>query len=306
MRRLVLPLFLTILAGCGAVEDFLAQQQADLSNYYDTDPDARSCQTGALKESERQEVLTRLNEIRNLHGLPPVAYESSWNTQVDQAALIFVANGSITHYPNDQWRCYTEDGATGAAASNISIRTLGSGLSSYSFIVGWLIDNHDVAGGTGHRQWLLDPFMSKIAFGRVDGQPAVDDTMVTGAALKVIGATQSAGNMVNDFVAYPYGEYPSDLVDTGYWLSFSPIADKNSYGGANVSTDMSVATVTMTDEHGSTVAVSATAYENTGGAPLAVVQWKAAITAGVTYTVTVTGAKVNGTYKSYTYTFKLV
>jgi hypothetical protein len=308
MRRyLFVVTLLAATVACGAIDDLLNPNRDDFSSHYDVQPDVAACSAGTLKEADRQAALTALNDVRGLHALPPVSYESSWDDQVTGAALIMAANGALSHAPSSDWSCWSQAGYDGAAASNLSIRTGATADGSDRFIYDWLTDVGDTAGGIGHRQWILYPFLSKVAFGRVDGTPINGDRVVTATALRVIGATQSASSMEIDYVAYPVREYPAWLVDVSYWLSFSPIASIDTPGGANVAVDLSAATVSMTGDDGSVLAITATAYENSSGAPLSAFRWKAAgIVAGRTYTVTVSACKVNGVYKSYTYTFKLV
>jgi uncharacterized protein YkwD len=275
---------------------------------YDEAPDVTTCNAGVLKESVKADVLDRLNAIRALHGLSPVAYSSDDDAQSAQSALIMAANGELSHTPPTGWRCYSAPGATGASSSNLVGGTVSRYLdwsSEDDFLGMWMTE----LGGSnlGHRRWMLDPFLTATSYGRVS-QEGSDGIRTDAASLKVFGFAGSfpAPDTVPDFVAYPQGDYPARYVDTSGYLSFSVIANKASRNG-NGNVDFSKANITMTSSTASdAVTVSNISWDNVGYGIANNLQWRASsLRAGVTYTVRITG--VSGAPQSdYSYSFRIV
>ena len=140
---------------------------------YDRNPIVSSCDAGELKAAEKALALTKVNAIRALHRLPPVAYDLASDIQTSKSALISVANAKLTHTPTTDDKCYTAEGKDGSGSSNLYI-SYSSGprtLASDTAVTAFLID--DGVASLGHRRWLLHPFLSHTSFGRVDGTPLV-------------------------------------------------------------------------------------------------------------------------------------
>ena len=109
---------------------------------YAEEPDVAACLAGRLSQGARNRALEAANQIRALHGLPPVRWNSSYGRQVQEAALIQAANDFLRHRPRPDAACYSAEGATGSATSN---------LSTFS------VNGSGVPGRPGRRHDQLDP-----------------------------------------------------------------------------------------------------------------------------------------------------
>lgn len=278
---------------------------------FTTQPDVANCRPGVLAQGVRDDLLARLNAIRALHRLPAVAYASADEDQATQGALMMAANGQLTHTPPTTWKCYTSAGATGAGTSNLYGGLISPYLAYYTedmYLGGWLTEvSNLVANNVGHRRWMLDPFLGKIAYGRV-AQVLADGSRTDAAAMKVVsftGGVAVPGNLP-PFVAYPYGDYPARYFDAAALLSFTVVADTTQRGGANATVDFSKAAIAVSN--GATqLAVSNVSYDNAGYAVPNNLQFNVAeLKPGVTYTVTITGVVARGKTADYSYTFRIV
>lgn len=278
---------------------------------FSAQPDVANCKPGTLVQSVRDDVLARLNAIRALHRLPAVSYSSADDEQATQAALMMAANGQLSHTPAASWKCYTTLGANGAGTSNLYGGLISPYLAYYTedmYLSGWLTETSNlIANNVGHRRWMLDPFLGKIAYGRV-AQVLADGSRTDAAAMKVVsftGGVSVPGNLPS-FVAYPYGDYPARYFDTSSLLSFTVIADTTQRGGANATVDFSKAVIAVSD--GSTaLTVSNVSFDNVGYAVPNNLQFQVAgLKAGVSYSVKITGVGVRGAATDYSYTFRIV
>lgn len=280
-----------------------------VAQLYSVAPNIAGCQAGQLKPEVTARTLAVLNDIRARHGLPAVTYAIADEAASMQSALMMAANGQLSHTPPTSWKCYTGAGATAAGQSNIYLG-YGTGL-RYSrdqdIMVGFLSDvNNLVANSIGHRRWLLYPFLSSIAYGRVAGAETVRGR-ADGASIKVINTTQNTAGPLPDIVAYPYQDYPARYYETGGLLSFSVIADKTRPFGANAQVSFANATITIRTRDGVALSVGNIAYDNEGyGLPNSL-QWSVpALTANTVYDVTIGNVVVAGVARTYSYYFRLV
>ena len=196
---------------------------------YAEEPNVAACFAGRLTQGARNRALEAANQIRALHGLPPVRWNSSYGQQVQEAALIQAANDFLRHRPGADAACYSESGREGSATSNLSASSV-NGSSALADpatdMVSWTHDatNVSLLAAAGHRRWVLNPFSRQFAYGQVDGF----------AAHKAFGYPRElAGTAAveTDFVAFPYEAYPFHLVEGDAPWSFSVIADKASFWG---------------------------------------------------------------------------
>lgn len=278
---------------------------------YDAQPDILGCQTGTLKTSVRTEFLARLNTLRALHGLPAVSITNSAadNLEVDQSSLMQAANGTLTHTPPSTWLCYTGTGASGAASSNL-IGGWGNGLPFYSdddYLSLWVTEGG--SDQTGHRRWILDPFLGKIAYGRVAQQyniPGTANYRADAASMKVFdfAVPPAVPGGMPDYVAYPVNDYPARYFGPNDYLSFSVVANKSNRSG-NSGVGYGSATITVSD--GSTnLPVTNVTYDNLGYGLPNHIQWRVTgLQQNVTYTVRITGitGAAQATYQ-YNFTVK--
>jgi len=284
---------------------------ANAAALFTVQPDVAGCAPGTLAQGVRNDVLARLNAIRALHRLPPVTYSSADDEQATQAALMMAANGQLSHTPAATWKCHTATGAAGAGTSNLYGGLISPFLAYYTedmYLGGWLTEvSNLVADNVGHRRWMLDPFLGKIAYGRV-AQVLADGSRTDAAAMKVVsfaGGVTVPGNLP-PFVAYPYGDYPARYFDPAALLSFTVVADATQRGGANATVDFAKATIVVSDGTGP-LAVSNIHFDNVGYAVPNNLQFNVAgLKAGVSYAVTITGVGVRGVATNFAYTFRIV
>ena len=189
---------------------------------YAEEPDVAACFAGRLTQGGRNRALEAANQIRALHGLPPVRWNSSYSQQVQETALIQAANNFLNHQPDPGAECYSEAGAAGSGTSNLA----GSSVLAdpTADMISWTNDasNISLVAAVGHRRWVLNPFSRQFAYGQVEGF----------SAHKAFGYRREPAGTAEievDFVAFPYEAYPFHLVEGDPPWSFSVIADKASF-----------------------------------------------------------------------------
>lgn len=189
---------------------------------YADEPDVEACYAGRLTQDGRNRALEAANQIRALHGLPPVMWSSSYSRQAQEAALIQAANDFLNHLPVPGAACYSDAGAEGSATSNLA----GSSILAdpAGDLVSWTNDatNVGLRAAAGHRRWVLNPFARRFAYGQVKGFSV---HKAFGYRLETVGT----GETEVDFVAFPYEVYPFHLVEGDPPWSFSVIEDKQSF-----------------------------------------------------------------------------
>ncbi len=283
----------------------------DWNIYYDSPPNTASCFPGVLKASEKKAVLDYVNQIRSIHGLKQVTYDYNGDAESQAASLMMVANAKLDHQPNSSWQCYTPVGAAGAASSNLHgnmYSTLNYIPQTLESIYDWMIDNNVVS--LGHRRAIINPFLKAFSFGRCDGQPKVPSqyTYYTAMSFKWGGyLEQDMSDWTNDFVAVPYQDYPIELFDRSWFLSFSVFYDKVNWGN-NVNVNYANATIEMKDDNQQIVQINTKTLDDDQGwgGVMNCLSWKASgLQDRKTYTVTIKNVNVNGTLKNYTYWFNL-
>jgi uncharacterized protein YkwD len=309
MKNMLLLLIAVVLFTAGAT----AQDQTlvSLSELYDVIPNVANCNEGKLKDSEKQNVLSIYNQIRIIHGLKPLQYNSNYDIDVAKSALINVANALLDHFPKTSYECYSQEGYNGSSTSNLYIYAAfgpNSIPESRKSIEDWIIDKN--IDDLGHRRNMLNPFLKYASFGRVDGYSKKNpDYYLTGMSLKVhqFPDFHNLSDWNQDFVAYPYHEYPSSFFDENWYLSFSVVADKsNIWNNSQALIDLSQATVTITGPNNNKLTISNLKYDYASYGIPNCLYWKASgIAKEVTYNVTISNVKVQGTPKTYSYWFKI-
>ena len=73
-------------------------------------PDVAACFAGRLTQGSRNRALEAANQIRALHGLPPVRWNSLYSRQVQEAALVQAANDFLSHQPGPRARLLQRSG----------------------------------------------------------------------------------------------------------------------------------------------------------------------------------------------------
>ncbi len=247
-----------------------------------------TCDPGTTSVDAQNATLTTENYFRSMLGLNPVVMSSSWSSGDQSAALMMYANGTITHYPPTTWACYTSAGADAASKSNLALATPemspGDAVAAY-------IDDHGNESDLGHRRWMIDPGLTQIGFGQVDGSKgSFNAIQVTTGYLTGAPAGSPA------YVPWPAAGYVPEALE--------PIKNTWSVSASDLAVDMSTATVSVTSG-GSPVSVTITHLPNGYGKPTVEFTLSSGYTgtADKAYTVTVSGMTKNGsTLPPFSYT----
>ncbi len=312
MKRLLaaLPLAAACLAAPAVAQDRNPDFAARAAALYAEQPDIENCRPGRLRPEITTTLTARVNEVRALHGLAPVSYDPATEDTAVAAALVFAANGSLSHYPGSWWRCFTEAGATGARLSNIF-----GGLASQRLIfvsmdemvTGWMTDvRHMNPGSIGHRRWLLDPFLASISFGRV-AAILPDGRRTDGAAMRIIGSNRVVPEPIEGgFIAYPFGDYPSRFWDPRALLSFAVVVDQRDKT-ASEQVDYAQAEVSVRRRDGAALEVGRVSFDNNAyGLPNSLQFAAEGLVPGATYEVAIRGVRVQGQSRDFAYSFRIV
>ena len=313
--RTVVPLLAMLVAtwGCDALDQLSDPSESEKTHspVFDTSPDVGACVPGTLTDAYEQGFVERLNQIRLLHQLPPVTLASAERASAQAAALAIVANAKVSHGLGSGAFCYTSEAARSSSESLLFMSAgnqVGDIGNPDRFLGDWLRDV-DV-GNLGHRRWLLDPFLAEVAFGLVQGEPRVSFpySPVVGAALDVKDDREiDLSHWVNDFVAHPYGEYPSTFFDKSWLLSFSVVVDKTQRLGSVDRVAFESASVVLTDPSGAGLTVTdVQGRYDLMGLPN-VLTWRVSgLEDGVKYDVRIAGVTVDGVPRDYEYELVLV
>lgn len=187
-----------------------------------------SCTPGTTSSSFKNAMLQRLIYYRAMAGVPAdIGLSSTYSTKDQAAALMFSAQGALSHDPASNWACYTAAGDEAAGSSNIAL-----GASGTTALDLYMRDPGSNNAAVGHRRWILYPQTQTFGTG---------DTTASGGKLASNALWVFDGNYGgarpgtrDGFVAWPNKGYvPYTVVPTRWSLS---------YPGAN----FAGATVTVT------------------------------------------------------------
>ncbi len=138
-----------------------------------------TCTPGATAAAFRDQVEVRLNYYRAMAGVPAgIAFNGANLPQVQAAALMMSANNALSHEPPPGWTCYSNDGATGALNSNLSL-----GHDGPEAVDAYMDDFGSENGPVGHRRWILYPQTQLMESGDI---PFVSPTQREANALWVL------------------------------------------------------------------------------------------------------------------------
>ena len=239
---------------------------------------SENCDPGDTPDDLKQKEVRRLNYFRRLSGLPAVTLNVTYSAKAQQAALMMKDNDALNHYPPTSWKCFTPDGQSAAANSNLTL-----GVAGTDAIDAYIQD----AGVTtlGHRRWALFPSLTEVGTG---------DTDFTNA-LWVIGGFGT--RPANPFSAYPGNGYiPLGLVYPVWSFSIS-------------AADFTGASVSVTDNTGNTYPVALSLTDNGYGDNTLGWTFQQNFSSNkrdLILHVTVSGVKVSGATHSYSYTVDII
>ncbi len=171
-------------------------------------------------------------------------------------------------------------------------------------MIEWLTDANNVsAGGLGHRRWLLDPFLQRVAFGMVAGRNGA--AFSSGAALRFVPAVGGAARTRADFIAWPIGEYPRRYHADDALLSFTALPDRNRKF-ANRDVDYAEVQVQISERGGRQLQVRNLSDDHEGfGVPNSLQFRVPRLQPDVIYDVTIRGVRFGGQSRDYRYWFRL-
>jgi hypothetical protein len=250
-----------------------------------------TCTAGTISGAARQASLDAINLIREMAGRLPVTLDASFDADAQQAALMMHANGTLSHDPQPDWRCYTWEGDRGAGGSNLALA--GSQWAGAADpILLYMADPGSSNTSVGHRRWILDSSQDYMGVGATSRAHALG---VLGVPLD-----EPVGDL---YTSWPTdGWFPHEIEPQGRW-SFHARSPRT----GETRHDLSAATVEVEGPDGPlpiTVYPAKTSYGDHS------ISWQMPAgfrdpTADEEYTVTVDGIKVGATKVSHTYTVRL-
>ena len=278
-----------------AWNDYLAHN--DVPSGYNGDP--ATCTPGTTTTAFKLAVRDRVNWYRNMVGLPDVQLDLAASDDLQQTAMMMAAQGDLDHSPDENWACHTDLGATGAANSNLAL-----GMHGPDAITGYVDDRGQYNTSVGHRRWILNPKLPKIATGDAYAQW---NWRKTSNALRVIWPEQAQRPDDVDYVAWPSAGYvPHGALPHGSdrW-SFSLSRDSWSASAPDFSGAQVVVTTASGDITPQVVSSTDRYADNT-------LVWEMPDIAAAPdgpdrfYRVTVTDVLVDGVKKNYSYVVTLI
>lgn len=279
---------------------------------YEITPDVSNCEKGALTLAEKNRVIKMINKIRKHHDLGEIVWSDANEKYAQSAALSMLATGIMSHGATSG-KCCNADSDTGRASCNLSMHSATGGASfpSEDHIYGWLRDNYSQTQpySVGHRRLIINPFLSATCLGKAEGVHPTNTGWYLGVATLwgINSNVMQPSTCKNDYVAYPYKNYPIDWVDPSFYLSFSPIADPTWWWGGNNKVKFDNAKIKMTAD-GKSVEVTDLKWDyDAWGCFINNLSWKVVggLKNEVRYDVTISNVIVNGSTREYTYWFKL-
>lgn len=255
---------------------------------------AAGCAEGTISQQWNDSVITSLNFLRNLAGVPGgVALDAANSAKAQKAALMFSVNKQLSHTPPASWTCYTADGATAASNSNICISSVNLNPGCLEL---YMDDFGSGNTAVGHRRWIVYP--QTQSFG--DGDVPANGSNFAGNALWVFdGRFGTARPATRDpYVAWPSpGYFPYQLVPNRWSFSY-PNAN---FSGASVTLAKDGVSVPLTLE-----AVQNGFGENTivffpTGADVTRPSVPAKPPADTNYTVTIQNVMISGNPQNFVY-----
>ena len=255
---------------------------------------AAACSEGTISQEWKDSVVTGLNFLRNLAGVPgAVSLDSSNNAKAQKAALMISVNKQLSHAPPASWACYSADGATAAGSSNIC---LSSGNLNPGCLELYMDDFGSNNTAVGHRRWILYP--QTQAFG--DGDVPANGLNSSGNDLWVFDSHYGGPRPAtrDPYVAWPSpGYFPYQLVPNRWSFSYAGA----NFSGVSVALTKDGVAIPLTIE-----TVQNGFGENTivffpTGADITRPTAPSKPAADITYTVTISNVNISGTPQNITY-----
>ncbi|MBW7845424.1 MAG: CAP domain-containing protein [Bacteroidia bacterium] len=280
-----------------AVKNYNELYLASAVASYNWDGNTSTCNPGTVTQDVYDKVLLRVKYFRATAGLSNamLTMDADLSAKCQQQALMTLANNNkLSHTPDSTWKCYTADGALAAAKSNIAY-----GRQNVENIDLFIEDPGTGNEKVGHRRWILFSNASKLGFGCTQSS----------AALWVINSVSNwnlpAGTP--DFIAWPAKGFIPKQVVYPRWSFAVPV---NKYP---FQVDFSNAVVSMSDQSGNSISLNIiyrTAISSGYVGDNTIVWEPSGINltsnSDVKYTVNISGVKVNGESKNYSYDVNII
>lgn len=228
------------------------------------------CDAGSLRVGAINDTLKRINLFRWLSGLGPVSDDPALNATNQLCAnLESWWNFSMPespHSPPPSSKCYTAQGASGAGMSNIA---WGSGPADS---IDQFIEDNGNETTMGHRRWIVNPPLGKVGIGYWEGGGPY-------GRAECLAVFDSSGNGPQPpWVAVPnQGVVPAEVAQ--WTWSF--------HGSDGAIASATIAMLRVDDN----TAIPVNVLTLSQGYGQTAISWRpmGAITAGMTYRVTVSG-----------------
>ncbi len=194
------------------------------------------CVAGVTSAAYLDATIDMINYFRAMVGLPSVINQVPDNAGAQDAALMMIAEGALSHAPPMSWACYTSAGAASAASSNLALGNAGPAA-----MVAYIRDSGTFNEPVGHRRWILYPRRTAMGSGSNDGVNVFHHAN----ALDVFGPT---GSPLATPVAVPWppaGFVPYQVVYPRWSFSLNTVPNAN-YSSATVSMSQNGSPVTLT------------------------------------------------------------
>lgn len=127
--------------------------------------DAATCRAGSSDVTHADATIELVNWFRAMTGLPgDITRTTAHDVELQEAALMMIAQGDLSHSPMPPWACWTPAGADGAWNSLIALGTQGP-----TSIVAYIEDAGIGNEAAGHRRWILYPPQQAMGTASTDG-----------------------------------------------------------------------------------------------------------------------------------------
>jgi uncharacterized protein YkwD len=244
------------------------------------------CAEGTTSRAFRDAIVWRINYFRAMAGVPAgITLDDDMNAAAQKAALLMAANGRVSHAPDSDWLCYSEQGDRAAGSSNLY-----AGVFGPEAIDGYIEDPGNLNYHVPHRRWLLYPNTRVMGTGDI---PADDDYLGANALLVWGPRSQQRPQTRDGFVAWPPPGYVPYSVVFPRWSFSYPDADFS----------QSSLSMTRGDE-----GILLTVWQLAGGYGENTVVWEPQIPIGMAperdlwYTVHINDVGIGGVSTDFTYT----
>jgi hypothetical protein len=172
-----------------------------------------SCAPGETPLPAQQDALRRLNLVRWIAGLDPVTLDATWSSMASACSIIQAYLGDISHFPDPSATCYTQQGGTASAQSQLAGGCRSAAACMDDLFWDWGENNQHI---DGHRKGLMHPGLRTvgIGFSAPSGQAAA--CVRTSDGTGVAWPTGLAG-----LVPYPSsGHVPYEMISRESWAIY--------------------------------------------------------------------------------------